>query len=574
MPRSLRALKVASGSVTLAWRPAPRRGAGKIQFEVFRDGRQIGSAHQALFTDTHVKPATVYRYAVMAVDVHHHRSRRTHALQVRTPAAAAAAVPPPPSGAGNVAGAPAVPAAGIPDAGPTGTPGAGPPPGASGISQAMVDRLFWRAGFGPTDAERATWTGRPLAELIDFLLGSPNTLQPTAQPPSNMGHPIDPLNSDPELVMEWLDRMQRSNNPLVERLTFFWHRHWAVARSAQISAASLLAYRNRLGRYADFAANPDASFRGLAREMTTQDAAMSIYLNGYQNKKAAPNENYAREFQELFCLGVTDAAGNPNYTQSDVHQMARAFTGYTLDPAAPDPVVTFNPALHDTGIKTIYGQSGDFDANGAVELVLSHPSHAPFLVSALWKEFIHAPLDAATLADLVATYTAGGQLLIAPVMRKILSHPAIFESLGEPNMLKPPVVFCVGVLRQLGAPLKDTWQTAALTSMQQLPYFPPNVAGWEGGLSWMNTTTSQARFDLIVRCQSLLPPVADVPGESAQQAVDRAYAGAGSPWLSDGTRLLLAEYAAQAPTTTAAQRLERQYALQAFMLGGPDGQVM
>jgi uncharacterized protein (DUF1800 family) len=372
-------------------------------------------------------------------------------------------------------------------------------------------------------------------------------------------------------MLEWLDRMQRATNPFTERVNFFWHRHWAVSRDSGIPSAFLLAYRDRLRRYSDFAANPNASFHDLALEMTTQDAAMSMYLNGFQNVKNKPNENYAREFMELFTLGVTDQNGNPNYTQTDVHELARAFTGYTLNQSTG--VVSFNPALADTGTKTILGHTGNFDASGAVAVVLSHQNHPAFLVRKLWSEFIAAPIPPDAQARLIYTYVASG-LRLAPVLQGILSHPLIFDSLSEPTMIKPPVIFTVGVLRALGAPLRDRWQTDALAHMQQQPYHPPNVAGWEGGASWMTTTTSSARFDLVVRCQGLLPAVADVPGESWQSALTRAYQSCGAPWMSAQAYGTLAAMARLAPTATAAQRRERQYALVAFMLGGPDGQVM
>jgi uncharacterized protein (DUF1800 family) len=202
-------------------------------------------------------------------------------------------------------------------------------------------------------------------------------------------------------------------------------------------------------------------------------------------------------------------------------------------------------------------------------------------VSKLWSEFIATPIPPATRADLIAAYTAGGALLIAPLVRKILTHPLLFESLCEPNLVKPPIVFTVGALRSLGVPLKGTPITTALANMQQLPYSPPNVAGWEGGLSWLNSNTAAARFDILVRCQNLkyggypsTQPIADVPGETPQQAFDRAWASVGAPWLSAQTRSLLLAYAAAAPSATAPQRRQRLYALQASILGGPDGQVM
>jgi uncharacterized protein (DUF1800 family) len=339
-----------------------------------------------------------------------------------------------------------------------------------------------------------------------------------------------------------------------------------------INRPTMLAYRDRLRRYSDLAANPTASFRDLAVEMTTQDAAISLYLTGNLNVKGHPNENYAREFMELFTLGVTDASGNPNYSQADVEELARAFTGYTVPYNPNGETVTFDPRQFDAGVKTILGQTGAFDALGAVDIVLSQPSHAPFIVRKLWGEFIPVPIPGDALASLAATYLSSG-LRLAPLLRGILNHPLIFDSLDEPTMIKPPVVYTIGVLRALGVPIRGQ-QVQPMFDMGQQPYHPPNVAGWPGGLAWMTTGSARARFELVVQCLGNLPAVADVPGETAQAAYDRAYSVAGSPWLSGVAASALSAYASQAPTATSAQRRERQYALMALMLGGPDGQVM
>ena len=238
-------------------------------------------------------------------------------------------------------------------------------------------------------------------------------LTATSTPPlTQSGQPIDPLADDNDLTMEWLDTMMRATNPLTERLTLFWHRHFAVSRDNGIPAVWMLGYRDRLRRFGDLAQYPHASFRQLALEMTTQDPAMSLWLNIWQNQKGNPNENYAREFMELFCLGVLDDGGNPNYTQSDVQELARAFTGWRLNQQPADPdygAVTFGgPSYNDSGSKTIFGQTGNFTAAQAVDLVLARPSHAPFLVRKLWGEFISQPIPQATLDDLAAAYTAGG----------------------------------------------------------------------------------------------------------------------------------------------------------------------
>jgi len=195
------------------------------------------------------------------------------------------------------------------------------------MTAAMVDRLFWRAGFGPTEAQRAAWVGKSQPELVDWFLSTPDTLDSTMPPPraQTSGGPIDPFANTQELELEWIDRMQRATNPLPDRLAFFWHRHWAISRDEGPLNHLVLLYRNRLLRYADFGRFPNATFRALAYEMTTADAAMSQYLNINQNVKGKPNENYAREFMELFCLGPSAPDGTPNYSQKDVAELARAF---------------------------------------------------------------------------------------------------------------------------------------------------------------------------------------------------------------------------------------------------------
>jgi uncharacterized protein (DUF1800 family) len=545
-PEHLHSVTVTSTQVTIAWRRSHDHGP-RVRYEVLRNGRRLTHVRTPRFEDRGVVAGKEYRYAVRTIDGDHD-SRRSRVLLVRTPA---------PIRPAALAPAPATPP---------------PPPPPQTLTQAMVDRLFWRAGFGPNDAERSQWTGQPVSNLIEFLVSAPNTLAPAITPPTYYGNPIDPLDSDDELQMEWLDVMQRSSNPLVERLTFYWHRHFAVSKDAGIDSPSLLAYRDRLRRYADFATTPSAKFSDLALEMTTQDSAMSQYLTVFQNVKSAPNENYAREFMELFTLGVTDANGNPNYSQTDVHNLARAFTGYQLNFSPTPPVVTFTPGLADKATKTILGQSARFDAPGAVALVLSQPNHAPFLVRGLWNEFIAAPIPPDALAVLTSAYLQSGTQL-QPVLRGILSHPLIFDSLDEPAMIKSPVVYTVGVLRATGAPLQAV-QTDALADMLQQPYHPPNVAGWPGGLSWMTTGTSVARFSLIPECQGVMAALTDIPGETPPQAYARAYAACGSPWLAPTTQAVLQSLAVSAPATRASQRLERQYALRSLMLGGPDGQVM
>jgi uncharacterized protein (DUF1800 family) len=440
----------------------------------------------------------------------------------------------------------------------------------SSMSPAMVDRLFWRAGFGPTEADRAAWVGLPVSAAVDALLGSPSTLG--GSPGTNTGKPLDPTNQDDDLVLSRVDAMVRSTSPFVERLAFFWHRHFANSR-ASVSPPQLLLQQNDLfHKYADLATNPAVTFAQLAHDVTV-NPSMLRYLTGEENVKGAPNENYARELMELFALGVKDASGNPNYSQDDVNGLAKAFSGWVIDDSNPNAATSsFSPTRWYNGPKIVFGKFQNFDSTSAVDLILGQPSHAPFLTTKLWNEFVSTPPDAATLASLVSTYTGGG-MAIKPLIKFILNHPALYASIGEPDMIKPPIVFVVGAMRALGVGVSDTTASDFLDSMGQVPYFPPTVAGWEGGLSWLNTNTALARFGFVGQLLSKAT-IADVSPETPAAAYARAYAAVLEPWLAPGTQAAILDYANRAGSSTSKLRKERQIMLRALMLAGPDGQVM
>ncbi len=458
------------------------------------------------------------------------------------------------------------------------------PPGSSttftptAMSQAMVDRLFWRAGFGPSAADRATWIGQPLDDAVDSLLNTPQGALVGPEPTVD-GKPLDPNGNDTDLVLAWVDRMVRAPNPLVERMTFYWHRHWANSR-ASVSPTQLLENQNTLLRkYGDLATNPDVSFSTMALEVS-KDPSMLRYLNGESNVKGGPNENYGREFMELFTLGVTHAiTGAKNYSENDVAQLAKSFTGWLINDKDPDNVTaSFDSSRWFNGPKSIFGKLGNYNTDTAVDLVLGQDGHAPYIANKLWGEFMPTPPPTATLTQLAADYTASGRK-IKPLVRSILTNPQLFESIDEPNMIKPPVVFVSGTLRALGLGINSAGPATYLDSMGQLPYFPPTVAGWEGGLSWLNTNTALARFGFVADAIANAPngspaKVVDVPNETPAAAVDRAYGAIGSPWMSAGTRAAILDYSNRASAKASKDRIARQVMLRTLMLAGPDAQVM
>jgi uncharacterized protein (DUF1800 family) len=468
-----------------------------------------------------------------------------------------------------------------------------------------------------------------VGQLVDFLVNTPAEAPPAvdghptadllaiytayyatqARPPKDSGGDvIDPNASDTELELEWIDRMQRAANPLPDRLAFFWHRHWAISRDDGIANHLILQYRSRLLRYADFGAYPNATFRDMAFEMTTKDAAMSQYLNINQNVKSKPNENYARELMELFCLGPNAPDGRPNYSQKDVAELARALTGWTfnnMSTVAAYGSTNFTASRFDAAAKVLFGPDENGEANpfsaartigvvspvnrttaeasvaDTIRYVLEHANHAQFLIRKLWAEFIAAPIPQATLDALVATYRTDYKL--KPLIRAILAHPLLMESLDEPNLIKPPIVYIVGALRQFDAPLRHNHVEVAMNAMQQKVYFPPNVSGWEGGFAWLNTNTVQGRFDLIAKLQLLKYSnyydgathyVADDRPADAAAWFTRAHDSLNRPWVSAATRAAIQTYAATTVANTVQARRQRLYELQAMILGGPDGQVM
>jgi uncharacterized protein (DUF1800 family) len=440
------------------------------------------------------------------------------------------------------------------------------------MTQPMVDRLFWRAGFGPTAADRAKWVGKPVADAVDWMLTTPG--QPfVGSPATNAGKPLDPFGNDTDLVLSWVDAMVRTPNPLVERMTFYLHRHFANSRQT-VSPPQLLTTQNTLLRsYADLATKPTSDFKSLVSDVS-RDPSMLRYLTGEDNVKGAPNENYARELMELFTLGPVNDAGTPNYSEEDVQQLAKALTGWQINDGDPNAVTSFfsNDRWY-AGPKTAFGQYGNWKLDDVIGLVLTQPNHPTFVVRKLWGEFMPTQPDLATLQDLASTYSSSGMQL-KPLLRKILTHPDLFDSIDEPNMLKTPVIFAVGVLRALGRPITDSTAADYLDAMGQKPYFPPNVSGWEGGLSWLNTNTALARWGFVTQLVTTGPKIDDVPTETTQAAFDRAYAAVNSPWIAAGTHDQIMAATARMPSKQPTQRLQRQQVLRTLMLAGPDAQVM
>lgn len=396
----------------------------------------------------------------------------------------------------------------------------------------QAERLLWRAGFGPRPGEAEALAKKGLDGAVHSLLnpGAEKLVGP--KPHDDKGHPLAPRDAWGHDHCWWLDRMVRTSRPLVERMTLVWH-DWFATSNDGVGSQALMLRQNDLFRF-----HAIGQFDRLLLDVT-RDPAMLVWLNGTDNRKGAPNENYAREMMELFTLGADRGA----YSERDVREQARSLTGWRNSWRRGTGMYDFrfDPKLHDDGTKTVFRKSGRYGWRDACRLCVTNPAHASFFVRKLWSYFVPVDPDAATVAGLEALYRRGYQL--APVLGAILRHPAL---IAGPRMVKPPVVHQAGMLRRIGAGVTTTdWAWIGSLSGQQL-FYPPNVAGWDD-TRWLDTATYRGRWigaQRLLRDHQLDPskPHADLPRD-ADGLVKRALAFWRDPALSEGTRYALGRFA-------------------------------
>jgi uncharacterized protein (DUF1800 family) len=364
-----------------------------------------------------------------------------------------------------------------------------------GVAQA--ERLLWRAGFGPRPGEAQALARLGLAGAVHSLTHPAAEHLVGPAPHDEKGLPLAPYDAWGHDHLWWLDRMIRTSRPLVERMALIWH-DWFATSNDGVGSQRLMLKQNDLFRQKGL-----GSFDDLLLDVTA-DPAMLLWLNGGDNSKDSPNENYGREMMELFTLGH-----GSGYTETDVREQARALTGFRYDWTQDGPAnFRYDASYHDTGAKTIFGQSGHFKWQDSCRLCVSHPAHAPFFVQKLWSYFVPVAPDSATQRALQKLYVSSGYG-IRPVVEAILKHPALFTG---PRLVKPPVVYNAGLLRRIRRGIDTTdWVWLDSMSGQQL-FYPPNVAGWDD-TRWLDTATWRGRWWIA---QAALDPYALDPEHAAK----------------------------------------------------------
>ncbi|HEY1457129.1 MAG TPA: DUF1800 domain-containing protein [Solirubrobacteraceae bacterium] len=443
------------------------------------------------------------------------------------------------------------------------------------ISLAQARRLLWRGGFGPTPGQAEALVGQPIQQVVHGLTRpSGSAVLSGPEPINDEGHPLAPADAWGEDHCWWLDRMVRSDQQLVERMTFIFH-DWFANSNEKVGSQQLMLDQNNLMRSMAL-----GSFHDLFAAITT-NPAMLVFLDGIYNEKENPNENYAREMMELFSLGADRGA----YTEDDVREMARALTGFTAEWSENVGLQNFryDPSKHDEEPKTVFGQTGNWNWEDAVRLCVTHPLHASFFVSKLWGYFIPTPPEEATLASLQGLYTSSGYS-IAAVLEAILQHPDFHEG---PELVTPPVVYNAGLLRAISRPIDTTaWAWLSASAGQQL-FYTPNVSGWDF-TRWLDTSTAKARWEMASYVTAKTYPNpwpgAGEPEYSAteepSEALSSALAYWANPLLSGESEQCIAEFADSCLTGLATAEWEqspyraiRQNALRMLIATAPDMQV-
>ncbi len=370
------------------------------------------------------------------------------------------------------------------------------------IGENGARHLLERTGFGAPPAQLVEFSRLDREQAVDRILAATRTasLQPAPlvayQRPSHLkglteeqakAAQKEMFRQGMEMRAWWVGEMLRAptaGDALTERMTLFWHNHFVSSQQKVKSGTLMLRQNVLLRRYAL------GNFSSLLHAVA-KDPAMVIYLDSATNRKGNPNENFAREVMELFTLG------EGHYTETDIKEAARAFTGWSFDPESGD--FLWRPGMHDSDEKKVLGRSGNLDGDAVLDILLGQPATAEFIVGKLWREFVSPTPDKKEVRRIAASFRGAGYEIRA-ALKPLLLSPAFWATENRGSLVKSPVDIIVGTLRTLEVDVPDALPLAlALRQHGQDLFAPPNVKGWPGGEAWINSTTLLTRKQFIER---------------------------------------------------------------------------
>lgn len=365
---------------------------------------------------------------------------------------------------------------------------------------AQMRHLFNRAAFGATPAELDVASRQPLRRVIRKLLDDSKVSEPLQVVDEQYdskkelkgmlrGGTIDRealrmrIRENAEMVrdlnIQWLDRMAATKGTLREKMALFWHGHFAV-RAQGRNAQVMQHYGNVIRQ------NALGSFGDLLMAVS-KTPAMLQFLNNQQNRKNAPNENFAREVMELFTLG------RGNYKEQDIKEAARAFTGWQF---TPEGAFAFRERVHDGGQKTIFGKTGAFKGEDVIQLLLEKPETAQFVVDRIYRFFVNETPDERRITSLADQFYKSGYQ-IADLMESIFAADWFYDKANVGAHVKSPVELLAGMRHALGVSFDQPQpQIFVQRTLGQVLFYPPNVAGWTGGRNWIDSSSLLFRMKL------------------------------------------------------------------------------
>jgi uncharacterized protein (DUF1800 family) len=362
--------------------------------------------------------------------------------------------------------------------------------------------LLWRAGFGPMAENAAAMDTIPQNFLWELLLktsarkpakievaqnlfdGLYKGIKDVAEMQqkevnTNRGKMIREQSREDlkNLNILWLEEMINGEAQLREKMSLFWHGHFACRVINSYFQQELLQTirENALG-----------NFKDLLREVS-KSASMLNFLNNQQNKKKKPNENFAREVMELFTMG------RGNYTETDVKEAARAFTGWGVNLQGG---FEFRKNVHDDNSKTILGKTGNWDGDDVLDILLGQKQTATFICKKVYKYFVNANVDDAKVDWLSSRFYSNGYD-IKKLMEDIFTSDWFYEEKNIGTKIKSPVELLAGIRRLLPMEMQnDQAQLLFQRTLGQILFYPPNVAGWPGGKNWIDSSTLMIRLQI------------------------------------------------------------------------------
>jgi uncharacterized protein (DUF1800 family) len=362
--------------------------------------------------------------------------------------------------------------------------------------------LLWRAGFGPmaenaaqldTVSQKELWalllkTSSKSPEKINVAQGLVDGLFKGVQDVANM-QKQELTNEQKKMIREqskddlknlnlrWLDEMVNSEAQLREKMSLFWHGHFACRVINSYFQQELLQTirENALGNFKDMLV------------AVSKSPSMLSFLNNQQNKKKKPNENFAREVMELFTMG------RGNYTENDIKEAARAFTGWGFNIQGE---FEFRKFQHDTDNKTVLGKTGNFDGDDVLDILLEQKQTARYLSKKIYRFFVNENADEAKVEWLATRFYDGGYD-IKKLLTDIFTSAWFYEEKNIGTQIKSPIQLMAGIRRLLPMELENEQsQLLFQRALGQILFYPPNVAGWPGGKTWIDSSSLMLRLRL------------------------------------------------------------------------------